>query len=312
MIPRTSANRFADVMGVDLHIAQQEVVLLYCLDALSGAGTLEHLIFKGGTYLRLMVTGDAGRLSEDLDFTNLDLPEDPEPTLHAAFAEPHYGVQFSLREPYRTARKNWACRIGYSHAWDEGEFRFEVSYREAAFLPPRRWEPVAQPYFAALPFRPPTIPSLRLEEAVAEKLRAIQQRATERDLYDAGRYGRKGFNTELVRLLAVGKLWNDREPFDPERILRTLSEGRREWPDLERLIGRVRRKDWNREAAEAARRFAFLTELTEFERALIEDVRRHRLGPALQDRLLPYALGAGTDAAGSDRRSAGGGGSGRP
>jgi predicted nucleotidyltransferase component of viral defense system len=291
VIPRAAANRFADVMGVDLHIAQQEVVLLYGLNALAAARTLEHLIFKGGTYLRLMVTGDAGRLSEDLDFTNLDLPEDPERVLAAAFAEPHYGVQFSIREPYRTARKNWACRVAYAHEWDEGEFRFEVSYREAAFLPPRRWEPVPQPYFSALPFRPPTIPCLRLEEAVAEKLRAIQQRATERDLYDAGRYGRKGFDTELVRLLAVAKLWNDREPFDPDRILRTLQEGRKEWPDLERLIGRVRRRNWNREAAESARRFEFLRELTPFEKVLIEDVRRHRLRPQLEDRLTAYRVG---------------------
>lgn len=288
MIPRNVANRFADVMGVDLHIAQQEVVLLYCLNALAEAGTLQRLIFKGGTYLRLMVTGDAGRLSEDLDFTNRSLPDDPCAILEGAFATAHHGVQFSVREPYTTARRNWACRIGYAHAWDEGEFRFEVSYREAAFLPPRSGEPVAQPYFAALPFRPPSIPSLRLEEAAAEKLRAIQQRATERDLYDASRYGRKGFDANLVRLLAVAKLWNDREPFDAERILRTLAQGRREWPDLERLIGRARRKDWNREAAAAARRFAFIRQLTPFERELIADVRRHQLGARLAERLRAF------------------------
>ncbi|HTT26296.1 MAG TPA: nucleotidyl transferase AbiEii/AbiGii toxin family protein [Thermoplasmata archaeon] len=288
MIPRTVANRFADVMGVDLHIAQQEVVLLYCLDALSTAGTLDRLVFKGGTYLRLMVTGDAGRLSEDLDFTNATLPEDPEAILRKGFAEPHHGVRFEVRAPYRTARRNWACRIGYTHAWDEGEFRLEISYREPTFLPARRWTPVPQQYFSALPFPPPEIPSLRLEEAAAEKLRAIQQRATERDLYDAARYGRKGFDADLVRFLAVAKLWNDREAFDPDRILRTLADGRREWPDLERLIGRARRRDWNREAAEAARRFEFLRSLTPFELALREDARSHRLAKRLADELLPY------------------------
>ncbi len=75
MIPRNAANRFADRLGVDLHIAQQEVVLLYALDALRAAGLLARLAFKGGTYLRLMVTGDVGRLSEDLDFTSLGFPE---------------------------------------------------------------------------------------------------------------------------------------------------------------------------------------------------------------------------------------------
>ncbi len=291
MIPRSVANRFADVMGVDLHIAQQEIVLLYCLDALALSGTLDHLVFKGGTYLRLMVTGDAGRLSEDLDFTNAGLPEDPQALLEGGFREPHHGVRFTVREPYRTARRNWACRVGYDHEWDEGEFRLEISYREATFLPPRHWQPVAQPYFASLPFRPPTVPSLRIEEAAAEKLRAIQQRATERDLYDAGRYARKGFDEGLVRLLAVAKLWNDREAFDPDRILRTLSDGRREWPDLERLIGRARRRNWNTEAAGAAQRFGFIRDLTPFEQKLVDDVRQHRLGPELAERLVAYRVG---------------------
>ncbi|HEV2317643.1 MAG TPA: nucleotidyl transferase AbiEii/AbiGii toxin family protein [Thermoplasmata archaeon] len=288
MIPRTEANRFADRMGVDLHIAQQEAVLLYALDALHDGGVLDQLVFKGGTYLRLMVTGDVGRLSEDLDFTNAGLPEDPEPPLGTCFADAHHGVQFSIVEPYRTARRNWACRVGYRHAWDEGEFRLEISYREPTFLPARRWAPLPQPYFTALPFRPPEIPCLRVEESLAEKLRAIQQRATERDLYDAARYGRKGFDEPLVRLLAVGKLWNDREAFEPDRILTTLARGRREWPDLERLIGRARRQDWNRVVADAGRRFAFLRDLTPFEVELIGDVRRHALRAAFDRRLEAY------------------------
>jgi len=290
MIPRTVANRFANRMGVDLHIAQQEVVLLYALDALATHGVAGRLVFKGGTYVRMMVTGDAGRLSEDLDFTNNGLPEDPQPLLDAAFADPHFGVRFRVAEPYRTAARNWACGIEYSHEWDEGRFRFEISYRESVFLPPAHWQPIGQLYFSALPFPVPEIPSLQLEEAIAEKLRAIQQRATERDLYDAARYGQKGFDQELVRLLAVAKLWNDRQAFDPDAVLRTLSEGRKEWPDLERLIGRTRRQDWNRLSVEAARRFAFLRALTPFERELVGDVRRHELRPKLVEKFQPYVV----------------------
>jgi predicted nucleotidyltransferase component of viral defense system len=285
MIPRAAANRFANAMGVDLHIAQQEVVLLYALSCLADAGILDRLVFKGGTYVRMMITGDTGRLSEDLDFTNAGLEEDPRPAFDTAFARPHHGVRFRLEEPYTTARRNWACAVAYAHEWDEGRFRLEISYRERPFLPARRWTPLPQLYFPALPFVPPEVPSLRLEEAIAEKLRAIQQRGTERDLYDAWRYARKGFDESLVRLLAVAKLWNDREAFDAERILRTLDEGRREWPDLERLIGRSRRRDWNRDSRAAAARFAFLRDLTPFERALVEDRRRHRLGSELLQRL---------------------------
>ena len=275
---------------MDLHIAQQEVVLLYALNALATHGVVGRLVFKGGTYVRMMVTGDAGRLSEDLDFTNHGLPEDPQPLLDEAFANPHFGVQFRVVEPYRTAARNWACGVEYLHEWDQGRFRFEISYRESVFLPPALWRPISQLYFSALPFPVPEIPSLRLEEAIAEKLRAIQQRATERDLYDAARYGQKGFDQELVRLLAVGKLWNDRQAFDPEAVLRTLTEGRQEWPDLDRLIGRARRQDWNRLSAEAARRFAFLRDITPLEHELISDARRHQLRSKLEDKLGAYAF----------------------
>jgi predicted nucleotidyltransferase component of viral defense system len=277
MISRNEANRFANVMGVDLHIAQQEIVLVYALEALAAAGITDHIAFKGGTYLRLMVTGDTGRLSEDLDFTNLDLDPDPEPVLTQALATPRHGVRLRIADPYRTARRNWACRVDYTHEWDAGQFRLEISYREPLFLPPRRWRPTPQTYFRALPFEPPELACLRIEEGLAEKLRAVQQRATERDLYDIVRYSKKGFQPELVRLLAVGKLWNDHEAFDPERILTRLAAGRTEWPEMERLVGRTRRRDWNRECAAAAERFAFLRELTALERALTEDVRRHAL-----------------------------------
>jgi predicted nucleotidyltransferase component of viral defense system len=275
-------------MGVDLHIAQQEVVLLYALNALASHGAVDRLVFKGGTYVRMMVTGDAGRLSEDLDFTNQGLPEDPREILEAAFRPPHFGVQFRVVDPYRTAQRNWACGVAYTHEWDEGRFRLEISYRETPFLPPRRWRPLPQVYFASLPFPVPEIPCLQREEAIAEKLRAIQQRATERDLYDATRYGRKGFNQALVRLLAAGKLWNDREALDPEKILRTLREGRREWPELERLIGRTRRQNWNRLVADAAERFDFLRDLSPFERELGLDARRHQLREKLESAIRPY------------------------
>jgi len=289
MIPRATANRFANVMGVDLHIAQQEVVLLYALSSLAENGVADRLVFKGGTYVRMMVTGDTGRLSEDLDFTNAGLPEDPEPTLKSAFADEFHGLRLSIIDPYRTAARNWACQVAYRHEWDEGRFRLEISYRERTFLPAARWRPIEQSYFSALPFTPPEIPSLRREEAIAEKLRAIQQRATERDLYDAIRYGQKGFDEGLVRLLAVGKLWNDREPFDPDRILTALTTGRKEWPDLERLIGRTRWKNWNQLCREAAQRFAFLGRLTPFEQQVIADSRRHALRGELTSKLMNYA-----------------------
>ncbi len=288
MIERAIANRFAHQMGTDLHSAQQEIVLLYALDRLSTSPLRERLVFKGGTYLRKMILGDAGRLSEDLDFTAFGISPDPFRELESIFHDPHHAVSFVLQDPYSTEQRNWACTVAYAHSWDEGRFRIEISYREKPFLSPRLLPPILQIYFRDLPFKPRTILSLRLEEALAEKLRAVQQRATERDLYDVAQYARKGFNTELVRLLAVAKLWNDHEALDPERILTALRNGRRIWPDLERLVARRRHQDWNRLTLQAADRFEFLRALNSFEREVIEDSRRHRLAADLRERLSDY------------------------
>lgn len=270
-------NRFAYQTHADLHVAQQDVVLLYALDLLKERGVLKALAFKGGTYLRKMILGNAGRFSEDLDFTALDgFPEDPTNLFRDAFGKPHHGVQFELQEPEFTAN-NFRAIVAYKHDWDEGTFTLEVSYRERPFLKVEEQVPVAQMYFKELPFRPPLVPCLQLPEALAEKLRATQQRASERDVYDIVEYSKKGFRAELVRLLAVAKLWNSREPFDADRLLSRLGEGRKDWPDLRRLLGKKDKTDWNAEAKKASERFSFLRDLTPFEKRIIADARRHDL-----------------------------------
>ncbi|HLF06266.1 MAG TPA: nucleotidyl transferase AbiEii/AbiGii toxin family protein [Thermoplasmata archaeon] len=285
MIGRPVANRFADQAGVDLHVAQQEIVLLYALERLATSSVLSGLAFKGGSYLRKMLLGSAGRLSEDLDFTANGLRKDPEVPVSRAFGEEANGVRFRIEDPYRTSRGNWACSVKYSHHWDEGQFQLEISYRERPSLPVESRAPIPQAYFEKLEFTPPPVPCLRVEEALAEKLRAAQQRATERDLFDLTQYAKMKFDERLVRRLAVAKLWNVRERFDPERIVDTLEKGRKGWPDLERLIAMSRRKDWNGECRVAARRFKFLLVLDEFERRLIADHRRHRLAAEMMQKL---------------------------
>ena len=205
MIPRADANGFANVMGIDLHIARQEVVLLYALNALSTQGVLDRLVFKGGTYARMMVTGDTGRLSEDLDFTNRGLPNDPQELLEDAFRLPILESSSKLWSRTRPSSGIGHAVWGMRTSGISASFDSRFSYREATFMPPRRWRPLPQPYFGALPFPVPELPCLQREEAIAEKLRAVQQRATERDLYDAARYGKKGFDQELSSIVGRGK-----------------------------------------------------------------------------------------------------------
>ncbi|MFA5860672.1 MAG: nucleotidyl transferase AbiEii/AbiGii toxin family protein [Candidatus Thermoplasmatota archaeon] len=277
MIPKPGVNRFAHQAGADLHVAQQDVVLTYALDLLRERGVLQRLAFKGGTYLRKMVLGNNGRFSEDLDFTALDgFPDDPRKLFADAFKAPRHGVQFELRSPGFT-QNNFRATVAYKHEWDEGTFTLEVSYRERPFLPVEERALLEQLYFKDLPFKPTTIPCLQLPEALAEKLRATQQRASERDVYDIIEYARKGFKPDLVRLLAVGKLWNAHEAFDPDKLLQRLGEPRKDWPDLRRLLGKKDKTDWNAEAKKAATRFEFLRALTTLEKDVIADARRHNV-----------------------------------
>lgn len=288
MIPKQTVNRFAHQSSADLHVAQQDVVLTYALDLLQTRGILDGLAFKGGTYLRKMILGKDGRFSEDLDFTAAGIASDPQPVLAAAFKDPHHGVQFELAKPMFT-ENNWRSSVAYKHEWDEGTFTLEVSYREAPFLPLEKKPLLPQLYFDDLPFKPAAVPCLQLPEALAEKLRATQQRASERDVYDLTRYATKTIREDTVRLLAVAKLWSAHEPFDPERLLGRLSEERRDWPDLRHLLGRKDKTNWNYEAKKAVKRFAFLRNLTDFEKRVIADARRHAIEKELRSEILKLA-----------------------
>ena len=78
MIEEKFVDLYARNSGLrDKLVAEQDVVLTYALRVLLDAGVMDHLAFKGGTCLRKVVFGSAGRFSEDLDFTlDSTQPED--------------------------------------------------------------------------------------------------------------------------------------------------------------------------------------------------------------------------------------------
>jgi predicted nucleotidyltransferase component of viral defense system len=49
----------------DKLVAERDVVLTYALRVLLDTGVMDHLAFKGGTCLRKLIFGSAGRFSED-------------------------------------------------------------------------------------------------------------------------------------------------------------------------------------------------------------------------------------------------------
>jgi predicted nucleotidyltransferase component of viral defense system len=267
----------------DKLVAERDVVLTYALHALLDAGVMDHLAFKGGTCLRKLVFGSAGRFSEDLDFTlDSDEPgDDVLVELVEVFNREHHGISFTLDEYYKTLDENsFGGDVLYRHAWnDAGRFRLQVSLRERPTLAVRARAVEHHSYFAQLEFDGFDVRSLDVTEMIAEKVRAAFQRAKVRDLYDLYRFASRPFNGELLRRLVVLKLWQARDPFDPERLFEKLRSGVYDWDDIHRLVSLSARAEPEEILASVERRFAVLHQLTELEERVISDARSGRNEP---------------------------------
>lgn len=279
------ADKFVDLYARnsglrDKLVAERDVVLTYVLRALDDAEVMKHLAFKGGTCLRKTVFGSAGRFSDDLDFT-LDTDEPEDDVLIAivdVFNRDHYGISFTFDEYYKTdGDTSFGGEVGYRHAWNAaGRFRLQVSLRERPTLPaaPRPLKP--QAYFSYLEFEPCEVRSLEVIEMIAEKVRAAFQRAKVRDLYDLHCFATMPFDGERLRRLAVLKLWQVQDPFEPDAFFERIRSGAYDWDDLHRLVRASERLDAEEILRTVETRFAFLRDLSELERRLIGDARAGR------------------------------------
>ncbi len=112
-----------------------------------------------------------------------------------------------------------------------------------------------------------------LEEVIAEKIRAASQRSRVRDLYDLSELARRPLQKEIIRSLAVLKLWNSGGPgLDFVRFRERIEAG----GDYDLLeLKDLLRKDQNPDLAEMIARvvasFQFLGHMTESERMLAGD-----------------------------------------
>jgi predicted nucleotidyltransferase component of viral defense system len=254
---------------------------------------IDRFAFKGGTCLRKMVIGSQGRFSTDLDFTAMEEHDHETVVLDMmhVFAEPFHGIQFSVPDDahYETQDGlSWGVNPAYSHEWNssgDSEVKLQISRRETPTLAPEPRHQYQQSYFKLLPFAPAQINCLALSEILAEKLRACYQRSKARDIYDLGMFATKPLDQPLIRRLVVLKLWQARDAFDPERLLRKFEEGTGfDWDDLRQLVRRTAAIDRHKITADCLRGYGFLLELTEDERRLAADKyqREQALWQALQ------------------------------
>ena len=261
----------------DKLVAERDVVLSYALRGLIDDGVMDHLAFKGGTCLRKMVFGSAGRFSEDLDFTlDSERPEDDVLLqLVESLNREHYGINFVLDDYYKTdGDTSFGGDARYHHAWnDSGRFRLQVSLRERPTLPATPMAMKHQAYFNHLEIDLFEVRSLQVVEMIAEKVRAAYQRAKVRDLYDLHCFAARPFDGELLRRLAVLKLWQVAEPFEPGAFFEKLRSRSYDWEDLRRLVRASEQIEPEQVMRSVENRFAVLRQLTELERLVICDAK---------------------------------------
>lgn len=276
MIEKRLVQWYAADAGVDLDIAEREIVLTYVLRILADKSLLAQLAFKGGTAIRKLILGGQGRFSLDLDFT---ATTDVEPDtfvldlIGCFHGQTYHGITFDVADPdYYATPDSCGAEVAYRHDWvANGRFGIQISFRATPLLPVKPTVLRPERYFEWLGIVPPEPPALDIHEIIGEKVRAAAQRSRVRDLYDLYQLNRVRFDRPLVRRIAVLKCWETRFAFDPVTFLSGLPQAHYEWSDLRRLIRRGAAVSPEEIVRGVQQGYAFLGQLTEEEALLADD-----------------------------------------
>jgi predicted nucleotidyltransferase component of viral defense system len=240
----------------------------YALKHLHDEGVFElGIVLKGGTSLRKLRAGNAGRFSTDLDFATPDL-DTAEFLLDTLDGAELFDVRFTLEQREATRAK---LVVDTPLGRPRIPAVVEISPR-ALWLPTELTTPVELPVHAGYEFTPPAIPAPALEEALSEKLAAWRRRRKLRDLYDLDLFGRGGLNEVLIRRLLVLKVWHDvvndglgTRPFDPAEIVTDTDARSLPSEDIGLLTRPVEPEVW---LANVCARYAFVNALEEVEQRI--------------------------------------------
>jgi predicted nucleotidyltransferase component of viral defense system len=224
------------------------------------------IALKGGTAIRKLWAGNAGRFSTDLDFAGLD-DESADLLLEAVEGARVGPFTFTTEPVDGTLRV--AVQITSPFGSPEVPARLDLG-RRPLWLAPRPTQPLPLPIHDRYDFAMPTVPAARCEEIIAEKLARYRRASLARDLYDLAWFATQPFDEALVRRLVLLKVWCDvvddglgERPFDPDDVLRPRRESDFRPEAIGYLTTPVDLPAW---IGAVERRFAFVRDLDGFER----------------------------------------------
>jgi predicted nucleotidyltransferase component of viral defense system len=218
------------------------------------------------------------RFSLDLDFVFLVKAEPDSAILEVAeiIEGTHYGITFSLSDLYVNAEKNaGGALFSYKHDWNEAVFTLDLSLRAKPLLAVVKKPLIVESYFRHLPFEPPKVNCLQLEEVLAEKIRAAYERTKVRDLYDLSFAAKKPFSREKVRLLSVLKCWESRTVFEPASFMEKIEKSQYEMAELHSVVFQKKPVSLKDMIKTLKQEYSFLMELTDEEIKIAQDARKH-------------------------------------
>jgi len=178
-------------------------------------GVLDRLAFKGGTALRKLYAGTAGRFSLDLDFSVAQVDDDPDDVMAEVIAAAD-GLSVGPFA-YHVVERRGKWNVTYDHTLG-GE---QVALTSKLDISPPPWLPPVRRGWVPLPihqqYGEPKLPDILvvpLIENLAEKVSRLNRTTTARDMYDLAWIATNPaavgpFDEGLLRRLAVLKVWVD-------------------------------------------------------------------------------------------------------
>ena len=251
-------------------------------------GLMGELVFKGGTALRKLYAGNAGRFSLDLDFSVRNIGTQAEEILQ--LLEGHVSglrlgpFQYGIEQ--HRGKRHLLIRSDFLGTPESLSSKLDVS-------PPPWLEPVTRGWIP-MPVHDrygqpplPLLPVVRLEENLAEKISRLNRATPARDMYDlrwvAKNLLRTTVDRPLIRRLAVLKIWTDTHgvtsgsgtawlpahqggSFEPHRWLRIRTAREYDEEDIGTLA--VPAPALAEMSADVTAHYAFLADLDDVERTV--------------------------------------------